>query len=593
MSIKARPYLVIILLWIAFSAGLLAIGAHMPDDGLMPDADDALRLVQVRDWLGGQAWFDLHQHRVDPFDGGVAMHWSRLVDLPIAGLIVALRGVFGAAQAEHIAVLAVPLLTFGCILLLVGRIALRLLDFEAMVWACLLTAMAIPIVLQIRPMRIDHHGWQIVLALAALNGLVAAGRAPGTRAPGARPGAWLSGLSLAVSLAISFEGVPLTAAFAAVGAIRWLRDRDPAWLTGFVQALALASAGLFAATRGFGDLATHCDQISPIHIAVFAWGAMGLGVLAWRNPGPAATVAGFGVIGLGAIALLWGGASQCAHGAFSDLDPVVRRFWYDYQDEGLPLWRQQAASALQVAVPVILGLLAAVKLALVSDGPARCMWTDYAVVLGAAFAIALAVSRAGATSCALAAIPLGWLLQQWLGASRRSGRLVLRVAALMALPFALQPSLLMAFIPASPAPLEEHAVKSVPRARQSACQLGVAAKFLANFPQGNILAPLDIGPTLLVATPHTVLATGHHRGARAMREVIDAFTGDDATAHAIVRRRHIDYVILCPDIVEAKYFDAAAPDGLSMRLTEGRVPSWLTPIAMPRGLGLLALRVVR
>ena len=55
------------------------------------DPDDELRLQQVRDLIAGQGWFDLHQYRVDASDGGVLRHWSRLVDAPIAGLVLALR----------------------------------------------------------------------------------------------------------------------------------------------------------------------------------------------------------------------------------------------------------------------------------------------------------------------------------------------------------------------------------------------------------------------------------------------------------------------------------------------------------------------
>src|SRR5690349_2023478 len=50
------------------------------------DNDSLLRLVQVRDLLAGQGWFDLHQYRMGP-EGGFVMHWSRLVDAPIAGII--------------------------------------------------------------------------------------------------------------------------------------------------------------------------------------------------------------------------------------------------------------------------------------------------------------------------------------------------------------------------------------------------------------------------------------------------------------------------------------------------------------------------
>src|SRR5437763_9686188 len=48
--------------------------------------DDAMRLVQIRDLLAGQNWFDLTQYRLNP-PAGVPTHWSRLIDLPIALLI--------------------------------------------------------------------------------------------------------------------------------------------------------------------------------------------------------------------------------------------------------------------------------------------------------------------------------------------------------------------------------------------------------------------------------------------------------------------------------------------------------------------------
>jgi hypothetical protein len=46
-------------------------------------------LVQVRDLLAGQGWFDLHQYRLGP-DGGTLMHWSRIPDIPI----IVLTGLF-------------------------------------------------------------------------------------------------------------------------------------------------------------------------------------------------------------------------------------------------------------------------------------------------------------------------------------------------------------------------------------------------------------------------------------------------------------------------------------------------------------------
>ena len=61
----------------------------------LPDTDDNLRLAQVRALLEGQGWYDLTQHRFDPAHGGANIHWSRLVDLPIAGLILLLKPLRG------------------------------------------------------------------------------------------------------------------------------------------------------------------------------------------------------------------------------------------------------------------------------------------------------------------------------------------------------------------------------------------------------------------------------------------------------------------------------------------------------------------
>jgi len=45
------------------------------------DNDDMMRLIQVRDFIAGQSWFDADQHRMGP--DGTAMHWSRVADIPI------------------------------------------------------------------------------------------------------------------------------------------------------------------------------------------------------------------------------------------------------------------------------------------------------------------------------------------------------------------------------------------------------------------------------------------------------------------------------------------------------------------------------
>src|SRR3954447_237552 len=90
------------------------------------DTDDNMRLMQVRGLLHGQGWFDLRQYRMNP-PFGANIHWSRLVDLPIAGLILALRPVLGGAGAERWAVAITPLLPYLLLLYSLALTARRLI----------------------------------------------------------------------------------------------------------------------------------------------------------------------------------------------------------------------------------------------------------------------------------------------------------------------------------------------------------------------------------------------------------------------------------------------------------------------------------
>ncbi len=77
----------------------------------LPDTDDVMRLQQVRDWLDGQAWNDLVQHRLGAAGG--AMHWTRLADLGPRTLIAALAPLLGRHGAEVAAVVAWPIALFA------------------------------------------------------------------------------------------------------------------------------------------------------------------------------------------------------------------------------------------------------------------------------------------------------------------------------------------------------------------------------------------------------------------------------------------------------------------------------------------------
>src|SRR4029078_13165404 len=87
----------LLLIWAVTVATYLLAGS-----GPTRSTDDAMRLVQVRDLLAGQGWYDLTQYRLSPPEG-VVMYWSRLIDVPIAFLIRVTDWAVPAALAERLA----------------------------------------------------------------------------------------------------------------------------------------------------------------------------------------------------------------------------------------------------------------------------------------------------------------------------------------------------------------------------------------------------------------------------------------------------------------------------------------------------------
>ena len=585
----------VLVVWLLLCTLFFAVKGHALLLHKFPDPDDALRMLEVRDLIAGQSWFDVHQYRIAAPEG-VPMHWSRLVDIPLAAMILALRPLLGQPLAETVTCIAVPLVTLLCALALIGRLAGRLFTVEIAGFACLFAALSVPAMFQFQPLRIDHHAWQIVLALAALNGLFEADR---------RKGGWIIGLSMAASLAISIEGLPLTAAFLGVLALRYLRNRnDAAGLVHASAAVAIGSAAFFIGTRGLTDLAEHCDTISPAHLAAFAAAALGcLGLSALRRRPPLAiAAAGAGVVAISA-AIVLAAAPSCANGAFAALDPLVRKFWYANVSEGQPIWHMGLSEMAIMLVPALIGLAASVRLWLHAKTAAeRVLWLEFTLILLAATLIGVMVTRACAASAMLATIPSAWQLRERIDAARVASaplwRRLLRAATVPLLIFPGLPvlaaqSAVSVKDSGKDSGKDANKPADTPKAyAASACDFDKLTAGLRRLPATDIFAPLDLGPRIIVDTPHRVVATGHHRGVAGIHDVIAAFLAPPDQARAIIAYRHATLLVICPDQIEADNYRIAEPKGLMAALLSNHAPAWLTPIDLAPGSQFKAWRVV-
>jgi hypothetical protein len=570
-------------LWLLVSAALIWSGWTQITTLSGWDPDDALRLAQLRDFLAGQSWFDTTQYRMN-LPEGAPMHWSRLIELPLALIVLLLRPIFGQPVAEMIAGTAMPLLLLGWITYMLSRIATRISSREAGVAAALITLSSGALLLQLRPMRIDHHGWQLAMAVLAFSTIFW---------PNVRKAGLVLGLALAVWLHISLEGAPMTAAFFLLLGLRWVRDAgEGERLLWTILSFAVCTLLLFFGTQTRGlTAATYCDTISPPHVdAIIVATLVMLPAIrllpdAWRLRFGAAALAGVGA--LAAIFLL---APQCAGGAFGTMDPLVREYWYVKVTEGLPVWHQPWRVAVNLGAGLLCGAISwgVLRGRLKREARQKLDTIGFFVIFGMVLSILIirTVSVATAFAIPVTAALIALLFKQYRQSKIPLRRIGLVVAMLVLLVPGAAVSSLIRALPNK----AEQKEKPVTTANDL-CQSALSVRALSALPKGTFIAPFDMGPTILAQTPHTVLASSHHRNEQAMHDHIQIFRSAPAVAQRLMQARGIDYLAVCEAEAELGFYAKKDPNGLWTQLKKGNVPGWLEPLPdMGKGIRVWRLR---
>jgi hypothetical protein len=545
------------------------------------DADDAMRLVEVRDFLGGQSWFDVSQHRANPPVGG-PMHWSRLVDLPIAGVILLLRPFLGAHGAELGAVLIVPALTLTALLCALYWAVCPLLRQGRALACCAAFAISPFAFFQCAPMRIDHHAWQAVMMALVLGGILHRN---------VRKGGVIAGLAMAVWLQISIEGLACAALAGAVMAVRYILDaREWQRIAAYSWSLLSAAAVLLMATLGLPAFkASYCDSLSSAYLLPLAVLPPALAML-HKLLGQDTALRRLLCIGLAAgasIAVFAGAGTECLAGPFARLDPVLRKFWYMAIPEGLPVWLQRADMVLIVMLPVLIGTSAyTLAWSRERDRLQRLDWLSLFILTAGATVLASLVLRT-AFIAHLVAIPgAAWATAILFRPARALRSALLRVPATILSLTLLFP---IVVIPAASAARPGNGGGNAQAAFEPVSVGPWEIAVLERLAPATLFAPIDISPNIMLYTRNAAVGTGHHRNVQGMKLVLYAFLAAPEEARAIVLRSSATYLVVAP-IAETSRYRRFAPGGLAAQLLDGKCPGWLSPVSLP---GLKSLRVYR
>jgi len=552
------------------------------------DNDSLLRLVEVRDMLAGQGWFDLHQYRMG-VEGGFVMHWSRLVDAPLAAIILVASALTGSmAMAETVAEVLWPALLFCVALLFTVRAARSFAGPGTVLPAAVIGAAALHFIGIFSPGALDHHNVQLTLTMASLSLLL--------EAPERRWAALLAGLCAALTLAVGMETAPYVATIGVCVSLLFVAD--PSGERRIARDFGLGFAGVSAlvflttiAPSAWGQ--PQCDAFSTVQFVVAALAGCGLAAAASLDM--ANSTLGRRLMALGLLALVLAAVMvflfpQCLAAPYAEIDPRLSQIWLGHIEEAQSIIQlvldDPAMAVARFATPLVAIVLMALHF---SHGG----WRRQDSLVGALLVVAVLVSawevRGSTFSIALAVIPLCAWIAKWrqraeASPSRNS---VLRMAAAWLISVN---AVWSGAAGAASSAFETNAAAKDASA-DAACHGKASFAALGRMPATTVLAISNLGSPILAFTGHRVFAGPYHRNVAGNLLVFDALLGSASDAKVVVDNHHVGLVALCRGNPESRLFAATAPGGFLAGLMRGSVPDWLEPVAETRGAPLELYRV--
>jgi len=305
--------------------------------------DDAMRLIQVRDLLAGQNWFDVTQYRLG-FEGGTPMHWSRLIDLPIAAILWVTSLFLTQEWAEAVTMTLWPLALIAPTLWAMHRASVRFGGERAGPFGYLFTIIAIITTYKFEIGSLDHHNVQMMLMAFILMAMMHSKNH-------SRDGL-IIGVAAALSVAIGLEMLPFIATISLMIGVNWVWSGGEikAKTTLFSGSFAGAMMAVFLLTRpDFSATIFRCDAFGRELLIIGVTGAIGLLVLATTISTKTRLVRAGSVLALGGVVALVAVtfAPQCLGNPYDPLYPDVAREWLGRIGESKSLWSFISAGRLK------------------------------------------------------------------------------------------------------------------------------------------------------------------------------------------------------------------------------------------------------
>jgi hypothetical protein len=536
--------------------------------GWIPDADDMMRLQQVRDLLDGQSWFNVDQARMLTPEGG-EMHWSRLPDLFLAGIILLTEPLLGREMAEKLAIGLWPLMLLAAAFTFFTLILRRLgVNQSGQVLGLVFFATSAA-VYNFWPGRIDHHGLVVVLTLAGLSAVLSPGRT-------ARSSAILAFCVVAM-LSVAFESLPYLAGLIAMLGLFWILrgHREGVRLAWFGLAL-IGFAAVFYGLDAPGMTADRfsCDAYGNSHLAGFVTGGalfILLGVFGGALETWWARLIAGGVAAAVTLAVIVAVNPSCLADPYASVPDAVRLSWLNMVGEAKPLSTLMAEEPGRVIW--VFGFLGAASLATgamiyVATPEQRTARIGIALLFALSVATTIWQIRGQSFSHVFAAIGAGWLagvlFARWRDTGGMRPLLIFAIAVLLLSPITWER--LSTQVPSRLAP-----------SQNVACIDPDAYRGLETGPAMRIHAPIILGPSIIARTPHAAFAGPYHRNILGIERSNAVLIGPVDEAHARLLELGATHLLFCKGLRETTRYAEMWPEGLAAMLDRDVLPDWLEP----------------
>ena len=558
-----------VLSWALFSAWLIYTKWNNIAGFVLSDTDDNMRMAQVRAWLNdGQGWYDLRQYKLN-FPTGANIHWSRLVDLPIAGLILIGRQFTTGPHAEQFAIAVAPLLPLLLLIIALSLTVRRLVHPAAWPLVVICLFFAGSATGQYVPTRIDHHGWQLAFLALGIAGIADPKRARG---------GLVLGIASALSLSIGLESLIYIALSGVAMVLFWVAEPgERRRLATYAVSLAGGCAIGFLVFASNDNWLPVCDALSPVWLsdALFG-GALMLG-LAWWSPAKwQARIAGALVAGV-AIAIFHALAWPHCLSRLEGISPEVNKLWLSHVREARPIYQHGWRIGLIILALPAAGLIGWGALAWRHRADPDLLRRTIGAALPAAAAVGLLFwqVRVGPASQVLAVPGAVTLVAILAPLAFKSNNGIVRVLgttlAVLGGLGALIPMSLDYVAPDKPQTARD---KMINKANAS-CPSLWAMRPVAKLPAGTIFTFADLAPRVITVTHHRSIMGPYHRNGQAIVDSMMLFRGSPDNAHALLAKYHANYLMTCPLFSQATVFSSEAPKGFYAQLEKGQVPTWL------------------